>query len=95
MLFRSLTFKKNDALRSVAAQVPLDRLLVETDAPYLAPTPYRGKRNEPAYVRHTAEVLASVRNLTLDEIAQVTTDNARRLFLCGLAASPSLRRPGG
>ncbi len=90
-----LTFKKNDALRSVAAQVPLDRLLVETDAPYLAPTPYRGKRNEPAYVRHTAEVLASVRNLTLDEIAQVTTDNARRLFLCGLAASPSLRRPGG
>jgi TatD DNase family protein len=75
-----LTFKKNDALRAVAAQVPLDRLLVETDAPYLAPTPFRGKRNEPAYVRHTAEVLASVRNLTLDEIAQVTTDNARRLF---------------
>jgi TatD DNase family protein len=75
-----LTFKKNDALRSVAARIPLDRLLVETDAPYLAPTPFRGKRNEPAYVRHTAEVLASVLNLTLDEIAQVTTDNARRLF---------------
>jgi TatD DNase family protein len=75
-----LTFKKNDALRSVAAQVPLDRLLVETDAPYLAPTPFRGKRNEPAYVRHTVEVLASVRNLTRDEIAQITTDNARRLF---------------
>jgi TatD DNase family protein len=75
-----LTFKKNDALRAVAAQVPLDRLLVETDAPYLAPMPFRGKRNEPAYVRHTAEVLASVRKLTLDEIAQVTTDNARRLF---------------
>jgi TatD DNase family protein len=75
-----LTFKKNDTLRSVAAQVPLDRLLIETDAPYLAPTPFRGKRNEPAYVRHTAEVLATVRNLTLAEIAQVTTDNARRLF---------------
>ncbi|HET6329065.1 MAG TPA: TatD family hydrolase [Planctomycetaceae bacterium] len=75
-----LTFKKNDALRAVAAQVPLDRLLVETDAPYLAPTPFRGKRNEPAYVRNTAEVLASIRKLTLEEIAQVTTDNARRLF---------------
>jgi TatD DNase family protein len=75
-----VTFKKNDALRAVAAQVPLDRLLVETDAPYLAPTPFRGKRNEPAYVRNTAETLASVRNLSLEEIARVTTDNARRLF---------------
>jgi TatD DNase family protein len=75
-----LTFKKNDALRAVAAQIPLDRLLVETDAPYLAPTPFRGKRNEPAYVRHTAEVLASVRNLSPEEIARVTTENARRLF---------------
>ncbi len=75
-----LTFKKNDALRAVAAQVPLDRLLVETDAPYLAPTPFRGKRNEPAYVRNTAEVLASLRNVSLDEIAQITTDNAQRLF---------------
>jgi TatD DNase family protein len=81
-----LTFKKNDALRAVAAQVPLERLLVETDAPYLAPTPFRGKRNEPAYVRHTAEVLASVRNLTLDEIAQATTDNARRLFALPVAS---------
>jgi len=84
-----LTFKKNDALRAVAAQVPLDHLLVETDAPYLAPTPYRGKRNEPAFVRHTAEVLANVRNLSLDEIAQVTTDNARRLF--GFDARPTAR----
>jgi TatD DNase family protein len=75
-----LTFKKNDALRAVAAQVPLERLLVETDAPYLAPTPFRGKRNEPAYVRHTAEVLATVRNIAPEEIARVTTDNARRLF---------------
>jgi TatD DNase family protein len=75
-----LTFKKNDALRSVAAQVPLDRLLVETDAPYLAPTPFRGKRNEPAYVPNTAEVLASVRGVSLEEIARVTTENARRLF---------------
>jgi TatD DNase family protein len=75
-----VTFKKNDALRGVAAQVPLDRLLVETDAPYLAPTRFRGKRNEPAYVRNTAETIASVRNLSLDDIARVTTENARRLF---------------
>jgi TatD DNase family protein len=75
-----LTFKKNDALRAVASQVPLDRLLIETDAPYLAPVPFRGKRNEPAYVRHTAECLATVRNLTLAEIADLTTANARRLF---------------
>jgi TatD DNase family protein len=75
-----VTFKKNDALRSVAAEVPLDRLLVETDSPYLAPTPFRGKRNEPAFVRNTAETLAAVRKLSLEELAQVTTDNARRLF---------------
>jgi TatD DNase family protein len=75
-----LTFKKNDALRAVAAQVPLERLLVETDAPYLSPSPFRGKRNEPAYVRHTAEVLASLRNVTPEEIAQVTTENSQRLF---------------
>jgi TatD DNase family protein len=75
-----LTFKKNDALRAVAAQVPLDRLLIETDAPYIAPVPYRGKRNEPAYVRHTAECLATVRNMTLAEIAELTAANARRLF---------------
>jgi TatD DNase family protein len=75
-----VTFKKNDGLRAVAAEVPLDRLLVETDSPYLAPTPFRGKRNEPAFVRNTAETLAAVRKLSLEELAQVTTDNARRLF---------------
>jgi TatD DNase family protein len=61
--------------------------LVETDAPYLAPTPYRGKRNEPAYVRHTAEVLAGVRKLTLEEIAETTTTNGRRLFGFGESAT--------
>jgi TatD DNase family protein len=75
-----VTFKKNDALRQVAAQVPLDRLLIETDAPYLAPVPFRGKRNEPAYVRHTAECLATVRNLTPAEIGDQTAKNARQLF---------------
>lgn len=75
-----VTFKKNDALRELARQVPLDRLLVETDAPYLAPTPYRGKRNEPAYVRQTAECLAAARGIDLDQLAAATTANARRLF---------------
>ena len=75
-----VTFKKNDALRAVAAEVPLERLLIETDSPYLAPTPYRGKRNEPAYVRHTAECLATVRHMAVDELAGIAAENARRLF---------------
>jgi TatD DNase family protein len=75
-----LTFKKSEALRDIARDLPIDRLLVETDAPYLAPAPYRGKRNEPAYVRHTAEVLAEVRGVGLDEIAARTSDNFFRLF---------------
>lgn len=75
-----LTFKKNDAPRQVAAKVPLNRLLVETDAPYLAPEPYRGKRNEPAYVAYTLERLATVHGKTKAEMAQITTENAMRLF---------------
>ena len=75
-----LTFKKSDALREIAKAVPLDRLLVETDAPYLAPGKYRGKRNEPAYVVETAAELARVKGVTLDELAQATTDNFFRLY---------------
>ena len=75
-----LTFRKNEDLRTVARQIPLDRLLVETDAPYLSPLPYRGKRNEPAWVRYTNECLAQVHGLTPDEMAEQTTLNARRLF---------------
>jgi TatD DNase family protein len=75
-----LTFKKNDHLREVAASVPLDRLLVETDAPYLAPEPYRGKRNEPAYMRYTARTLASVKGVSEAEIARVTSANFFKLF---------------
>jgi len=75
-----LTFRKNDALREVARTVPLDRLLVETDAPYLAPHPWRGKRNEPAWVRQTADCLADVHGVSRDELAAATTANARRLF---------------
>lgn len=75
-----VTFKKNEALRAVAASVPLDRLLIETDAPYLAPEPFRGKRNEPAYMRHTARVLAAVKGVTEAEIASATAANFFRLF---------------
>ena len=74
------TFKKSDALRAVLARVPLERLLVETDAPYLAPVPHRGKRNEPAFVAHTAAMLAELRGIAVDELARATTDNFFRLF---------------
>lgn len=75
-----LTFKKSEEVRQIAAEVPLDRLLVETDAPYLAPMPHRGKRCEPAYVAETAKVLATVKGISAAEIAQITTDNFHRLF---------------
>jgi TatD DNase family protein len=75
-----LTFKNSDALRAIAASLPADRILVETDAPYLAPGKLRGKRNEPAFVVETAKVLAETRGVSLDEIAQQTTANFFRLF---------------
>jgi TatD DNase family protein len=75
-----LTFKKSDELRAIAAALPADRILVETDAPYLAPGRHRGKRNEPAFVVETAKVLAETRNVTFDEIARQTTENFFRLF---------------
>ena len=75
-----LTFPKSGDLRDMARDVPADRLLVETDAPYLAPVPYRGKRNEPAWVAHTAAVLAGVRGLNPAALADLTTANFRCLF---------------
>jgi TatD DNase family protein len=75
-----LTFKKSEQLRAIAAELPAERILVETDAPYLAPGPWRGKRNEPAYVVETARVLAECRGVSGDEIARQTTDNFFRLF---------------
>jgi TatD DNase family protein len=75
-----LTFKNAEAIREVAAFAPADRLLVETDAPYLAPVPHRGKPNEPAFVRHTAERLAEVRGVSFEELAQQTTTNFAELF---------------
>ncbi len=75
-----VTFRNADALRDVARQVPADRLLVETDSPYLAPIPHRGKPNLPEYVREVAEYLAMVRGVPFEELAQQTTDNFKRLF---------------
>ncbi|MCY4486022.1 MAG: TatD family hydrolase [Deltaproteobacteria bacterium] len=75
-----VTFKNADGLRDVARQVPTDRLLIETDAPFLAPVPRRGRRNEPAYVRFVAETLAQVRGVGVDEIADAVSRNARMLF---------------
>jgi TatD DNase family protein len=75
-----VTFKKSDELRAIAATLPSDRILVETDAPYLAPGRYRGKRNEPSYVTETARVLAETRGVSIDELARQTTDNFFRLF---------------
>ncbi len=75
-----ITFKNAGDLREVAKQVPLDRLLIETDSPYLAPIPHRGKSNEPAYVRYVAECVAELRGITYEALAEATTDNFFRLF---------------
>ena len=75
-----LTFPKSEELRAIAKTIPHDRLLVETDAPYLAPKRWRGKRNEPSYVVNTAEVLAETLDLSYADMARITTDNAFRLF---------------
>ena len=75
-----LTFPKSQEIRDIARDVPMDRLLVETDAPYLAPVPFRGKRNEPGYVAHTARVLGEVHGMSAAAMAELTTANFRRLF---------------
>lgn len=75
-----VTFPQSSKLLAVARQVPFDRLLLETDAPYLTPIPYRGKRNEPAYLVHTARKVAEIREISLEEVTAATTENASRLF---------------
>ncbi|WP_066074865.1 TatD family hydrolase [Neobacillus soli] len=75
-----VTFKNAKKPKEVAAEVPIDKLLIETDCPYLAPHPYRGKRNEPGYVRLVAEEIAEIKGLTLEEVASATTQNAKKLF---------------
>lgn len=75
-----VTFRNAEALREVARRVPLERMLIETDSPYLAPVPHRGKTNEPAFVRHVAEAIARLRSLPVAQIAAATTENFNRLF---------------
>lgn len=75
-----VTFNKADELRDIVRNVPLDRLLVETDAPYLSPVPMRGKRNEPAFTRHTAEKVAEIKGVSLEDVANTTTENFFSLF---------------
>jgi TatD DNase family protein len=75
-----VTFKNATALKEVAKRVPLDRILVETDSPYLAPVPYRGKTNQPAYVKYVAQEIASLRGISEQEVATATTENFFRLF---------------
>jgi len=78
-----VTFKNARQLKEVAQRVPLERILIETDAPYLAPVPHRGKLNQPAYVKHVAEEIATLRGISLDEVGQKTTENFARLFKLG------------
>jgi TatD DNase family protein len=75
-----VTFRNALIIKDVARRVPLDRLLIETDSPYLAPMPYRGKTNQPGYVVHVAEEIARLRNISFEEVARATTDNFFRLF---------------
>ncbi|MDQ6954428.1 MAG: TatD family hydrolase [Mariprofundaceae bacterium] len=76
----NVTFKRNDELRNIATQIPEDSILIETDAPYLAPVPMRGKRNEPAFVKHVAECIAEVRGISVEHLADITTANALKRF---------------
>lgn len=83
-----VSFKKSEALRDIAREIPLERILVETDAPFLAPEPFRGKTNEPAYVKYTAMAVARARGITTTEVANATTENFFRLF-------KKVKRPAG
>ena len=75
-----VTFKSAEQLRDVAVRVPEDRILIETDSPYLAPVPYRGKPNEPRYVEKVAETIANLRGMTVEQLAQLSRENFYRLF---------------
>jgi TatD DNase family protein len=76
-----VTFRKAEQLRQIVFELPLEKLLIETDAPFLTPHPYRGRRNEPAYVHYVAEKIAEVKKISLEEVASTTTQNAKKLFL--------------
>ena len=91
----NVTYPKAQNLRDVARQIPLDRLLVETDSPFLAPLPHRGKRNEPAYVAEVARTIANVRDLAADEVARATAENFRRFFGLVNSVGQNMDVPGG
>jgi TatD DNase family protein len=76
----SITFKKSEDFRGIVRRIPLESLLVETDAPFLTPEPFRGKRNEPSYVRYTAEKVAEIKKVSFEKVAEITTENALRLY---------------
>jgi TatD DNase family protein len=78
-----VTFKKSEGLRDIVKTVPLDRLLIETDCPFLAPIPYRSRRNEPAFIVETAKVVASLKEISLHALAEVTSKNAKAFFCLG------------
>ena len=75
-----LTFKNATQIKEVAQNIPLEKILIETDSPYLAPTPYRGKTNQPAYVKHVAEEIAKLRNISVDEVGETTSHSFKQLF---------------
>ena len=76
----TITFKKSEEYHKLVRDLPLDRMLVETDCPFLAPYPFRGKRNEPAYVQYVAETVARIKRIAQEELAKITTQNAQKLF---------------
>ena len=88
-----VTFKNAKALQDVAKQVPIDRLLIETDSPYLAPDPYRGKQNHPAYVKYVAEKIAELKDISFEEVAKQTTKNFYQLFIPTTQSTPSITIP--